>query len=176
MNILKVYDSKNYTQQMPVFEKYSVRGVIVRDGRIAMQKGKTGEYKILGGGVEPGEDLFDALCREVQEESGLVVIRESIREVGEILEKREDLYEKGTVYLCHSYFYFCDAKEEMVECRLTQSELAKGYHLCWATPEEIIAGNAPFVKQPWIYRDTEFIRMLKEKAFGEEEIKNVGNE
>lgn len=165
MKLLKVYDSKNYTDDMPVFEKYSVRGVIVRDGKIATQMGKDGDYKILGGGVEKGEDFSDALLREVQEESGLIIIKSSIKEVGEILERREDLYKKGTQYVCHSCFYFCDAEDELGETHMTASEIAKGYHLVWATPEEIIAGNQAFMHQPWICRDTEFVKMMKEGVF-----------
>lgn len=160
MKLLKVYDSRNYTDDMPVFEKYSVRGVIVRDGKIATQMGSAGDYKILGGGVEPGEDFSDALLREVQEESGLIIKKETIREVGEIREEREDLFQKGTKYVCHSFFYFCEAKEELGELHMTESEIAKGYHLVWATPEEIIDGNQSFLHQPWICRDTEFIRMM----------------
>lgn len=77
-----------------MFEKYSTRGVIIRDGKIATQHGSAGDYKILGGGVEPGEKLEDALIREVGEESGLIVIPESIRPIGEIVERRRDLFEK----------------------------------------------------------------------------------
>jgi 8-oxo-dGTP pyrophosphatase MutT (NUDIX family) len=162
MKLLKVYDSQDNTDEMPVFEKYSVRGVIVRDGKIATQMGNDGDYKILGGGVEKGEDFHDALLREVQEESGLIIKKDTIREVGEILEMREDLFTKGMKYVCHSCFYRCDARYELGETHMTESEIAKGYHLVWATPEEIIAGNQAFMDQPWICRDTEFVEMIKE--------------
>lgn len=76
MQILLTLDKKDYEEGMPVFEKYSTRGVIIRDGKIATQHGSAGDYKILGGGVEPGEKLEDALIREVGEESGLIVIPE----------------------------------------------------------------------------------------------------
>jgi 8-oxo-dGTP pyrophosphatase MutT (NUDIX family) len=163
MKLLKVYDSQNYTDDMPVFEKYSVRGVIVRDGKIATQMGAAGDYKILGGGVEPGEDFSDALLREVQEESGLLIKKETIREVGEILEMREDIFTRGLKYVCHSCFYLCDAREELGETHMTESEIAKGYHLVWATPEEIITGNRAFMDEPWIRRDTDFIKMIQEE-------------
>ena len=88
MQILLTLDKKDYEEGMPVFEKYSTRGVIIRDGKIATQHGSAGDYKILGGGVEPGEKLEDALIREVGEESGLIVIPESIRPIGEIVERR----------------------------------------------------------------------------------------
>lgn len=162
MKVLAVYDEKNYSEDMPEYERYCVRGIIIRDGKVATQKGRAGDYKILGGGMEPDEDIVLALAREVQEESGLVIIPETIREAGEIFEKREDLYEKGIKYICHTLFYLCDAEEELRETNMTASEIKKGYHLEWATFEEIIKGNKKFMHQPWIRRDTEFIRMLAE--------------
>lgn len=162
MRTLLSLDEKNYTDDMPVFEKYSVRGVIIRDGKIAMQKAGTGYFKILGGGVDKGETFEDALVREVQEESGLVVKRESIKEVGEIVEMREDLQKKGQKYVCHSVFFFCDAEDEMVETKLTLSEIREGFGLEWATPEEIIEVNSQTVDMPWVDRDTCFIKMLVE--------------
>lgn len=163
MRLLLTLDEHNYTPDLAVYEKYSTRAVIMRNGRIATQHGAAGDYKILGGGVEPGEDLHAALIREVQEESGLVVIPESIREIGEIVERRRDIFESDKIYVCHSCFFFCDAKEKMEETHMTESEIAKGFKLEWATPEEIIAGNAPFAKtQPWSYRDSKFIQMLPE--------------
>ena len=60
VQILLTLDKKDYEEGMPVFEKYSTRGVIIRDGKIATQHGSAGDYKILGGGVEPGEKLEDA--------------------------------------------------------------------------------------------------------------------
>ena len=71
MKTLLILDKKDYTEDMPVFEKFSTRAIIIRDGKIATQHGNAGDYKILGGGVEPGEDIHEALIREVQEETGL---------------------------------------------------------------------------------------------------------
>lgn len=165
MKTLLTLDQKDYTPDLQVREKYSTRAIIVKDGRIATQHGGAGEYKILGGGVESGEAFCDALCREVQEESGLIVIPETIREIGEIVERRLDIFNKEEIYVCHSLFYFCDVKSERTEAAMTESEIAKGYHLTWATAEEIISGNTPFFdSQPWIFRDTEMIRLLQKEG------------
>ena len=116
-----------------------------------------------GGHVESGESFVASVIREVQEESGLVVIPESIREIGEIVERRRDIFEPDKIYVCHSCFFFCDAAEELAQTHMTASEIAKGFKLEWATPEEILAGNTPFEQtQPWSYRDSRFIRMLPE--------------
>lgn len=163
MRVLETIDKGDYTSDLPVYEKYTVRAVIVRDGKIAVQQSKAGDYKILGGGVEQGESLTDALLREVQEESGLIVIPESIRPIGQIVEKRRDLFDPAMIYLCHSCFFFCDVREHMETMHMTESEREKGFHLVWAAPEEIMKGNEPFCEtQPWSYRDREFVRMLPE--------------
>jgi 8-oxo-dGTP pyrophosphatase MutT (NUDIX family) len=159
MKILFTLDKKDYEPEQPVFEKISTRAVIIRDGLIAVQKGKAGDYKLLGGGVEQGEDIKQALVREVREEAGLLVYPESIKEIGEVLEKRRDAFEPDMVFVCHSYFFFCNVKRNSVEPQLTQSEMEKGYHLVWATKDQILEGNSQFFdSQPWIYRDSEFIR------------------
>ena len=162
MRMLRVFDGKDYTEAMPVFKKHAVRAIIVRDGTIAMQRSREGEYKILGGGVDKGETFHEALAREVLEESGLMIKEETIREIGEVLEVRRDCFDPDLKYECHSFFYFCDAKEEMGEPAMTPSEIAKGFHLVWASPREIIEGNQAFLNQRWIYRDTEIIRMFYE--------------
>ena len=165
MEKIHIYDLKNYTDDMEEFEKFSVRAVIVRDGKIAAQKGRAGDYKILGGGIDKGETCTDAVLREVQEESGLLVIPESIRPIGEIEEKRRDRFEPDKIFHCHSMFFFCDVKAEMTSPHMTASEIEKGYHLVWASPEEIISGNQEFLNQPWIFRDTEFVQMYAEGKF-----------
>ena len=70
------FDEQNYKDTTSVFEKYTIRGIIVRDGKIAMQCSKEGEYKIPGGGMEAGETYVEALAREVKEETGLFIIPE----------------------------------------------------------------------------------------------------
>lgn len=86
MELLKKFDAQNYKDTTSVFEKYTIRGIIVRDGKIAMQCSKEGEYKIPGGGMEAGETYVEALAREVKEETGLFIIPEKAVELGEILE------------------------------------------------------------------------------------------
>ena len=78
MELLKKFDAQNYKDTTSVFEKYTIRGIIVRDGKIAMQCSKEGEYKIPGGGMEAGETYVEALAREVKEETGLFIIHTSL--------------------------------------------------------------------------------------------------
>ena len=160
MEILKKFDAQNYKDTTSVFEKYTIRGIIVRDGKIAMQCSKEGEYKIPGGGMEAGETYVEALAREVKEETGLFIIPEKAVGLGEILEVRKDIFDDTKKFICHSLFYYCEETGEEVPIHLTKSEIAKGYYLKWATPQEIYDTNIAMEKDPWIIRDTAFIKMI----------------
>lgn len=164
MKTLLVFDDKNYTEDMPVCEKFAARGVILRDGKLAVQKGRAGDCKILGGGMEPQEKAEDALYREVLEEAGLFIIKDTIQGLGMISEIREDIFTKGIKFVCHTSFYRCEILEETTTAHMTQSEIEKGYHLEWLTPEEIIQNNEQFLHQPWIKRDTAFVQLLLDGA------------
>ena len=110
MKILATFDARDYEGTTGIYEKYSIRAIIVRDGRLAMQCSQEGEYKIPGGGQEPGEN-YDVLDRQAP-------------------------------------------------LSLTPSEIAKGYQLKWATPEEVYHRNILIEKDSWIIRDTAFVKML----------------
>lgn len=160
MRILATFDARDYQGTTDIYEKYSVRAIIVRDGKLAMQCSRDGEYKIPGGGQETGEDYTQTLIREVREETGLSVIADTICELGEIVELRRDIFDKTKKYVCHSLFYHCKVEEGQVPMNLTPSEMAKGYELKWATPKEVYERNILIEKDPWIIRDTAFVKML----------------
>lgn len=160
MKRLLTLDLKNYTDDMPVIEKHTVRAVIFRGGKMAMQQSGKGEYKIPGGGVEGSESHLQTLLREVREETGLIVIPSSVEEIGEILELREDVFNPGRKYICHSYFYFCGVEDKAVDTEMTESEIAKGFHPVWEYPKVICEVNDEIQGSSWQKRDTEFVRML----------------
>ena len=113
--------------------------------------------------MEKGETLFQTLAREVREEVGLVVIESSVKEIGEVLELREDLKQPGQKYINHSYYYFCDVEDEELEPQMTPSEIREGFQLKWATLDEIIETNNSMTVGKPIMRDTQFLMWLKEQ-------------
>ena len=162
MQTIFVLDEKNYTEDMPVFERYGVRAIIQRDGLFAMQQSNTGEYKIPGGGMDKGETIAEALAREVREETGLVIKIETMQELGEILDVHKDIFDGKSKYVAHSLHYSCDVEDELVETAMTESEIAKGFHLAWADIDTIIETNERLMKENWQLRDTKFLKWYKE--------------
>ena len=96
MKLLTCFDEKNYSDTTKILEKTNIRGIVCIDGKLAMQRGNDGVYKIPGGGAEPGESNIETLRRELREEVGLVLVEDSLIELGEIIETRRDIFDEDT--------------------------------------------------------------------------------
>ena len=142
MKRLLTIDAADYTDDMPVYVKHTVRAIIEKDGKYAMQQSGTGEYKIPGGGVENGESHEETLEREVLEETG------------------RDIFETNVKYECHTYFYYCDVEDKICDVCMTESEIEKGFHPVWAAAEDIIAANRRIGDAVTSNRDTSFMELL----------------
>ena len=140
MKLLFSIDKKNYDENAPVFRRPSVRGIILREGKVAMMHSlKYGYYKLPGGGIEPGETLEETLIREVAEEAGLQVIPQSIRELGYV-----QRIEKGwdeDIFIQENYYFFCDAEEALLPQQLDDYEAEERFTLAFVSPDEAMAVN-----------------------------------
>lgn len=160
MKLLDVLDEKNYTDEMEVFEVTHSRALICVEGLYAMQRAKSGEYKLPGGRLEQGETPIHALIREVEEETGLLVSEESIEEIGEIIEIRKDVFDDSKKYICHSLYYRCNVKNERGSLRRSQNEIEKGLELKWIGANEMISSNKALELEESRQRDTKFMEMI----------------
>ena len=152
-----------------VFSRPSVRGIIIRDGRVAMVESRKYHYwKFPVGGIEEGESLTDTLIREVREEAGLEVIPESIREYGHVLRvERSDRF-PDTRFEQENYYFLCDVKDGIIAQDLDDYERDESFTLSFIEPGKAIQDNLELDHGPkernMIRREAMVLEMLMEEG------------
>jgi 8-oxo-dGTP pyrophosphatase MutT (NUDIX family) len=140
MRILFEMDKKDYVPHGSVFNRPSARAIIIKDRKIAMVYSKKyNYYKFPGGGIEAGESIEDALIREVLEETGLGVIRDSIQEYGQV--RRIQKGTKEDIFMQDNYYFLCQVKEDMEQQHLDKYEADEGFTLEFLEPQFAIDVN-----------------------------------
>ena len=161
--VLGVIDRKNYEKEWPQQERIAVRGLIEKDGKYALiYSRKYGDYKFPGGGMEQGETREETLLREVEEETGLLVLPASIRYFGKTIEYKKGK-KNGICLEQISHYYFCQVSEELGACNLDEYEKRFGYELAWMPLAEAVEVNDIIntrTELPWQDRDTYIMRLL----------------
>ena len=167
MKQLFCVDLKDYEENWPHSKRPSVRGIIWRDGKLAMVHSlKYDYYKFPGGGIE-GEEAHEAtLIREVKEETGLVVKPETIKEYGYVLRLQKSDYLADTVFEQENFYYICEVEEIAGEQKLDDYEAEEGFTLEFVTPEEAIRTNRDCHCTEWdkamVERETKVLEGLRE--------------
>jgi ADP-ribose pyrophosphatase YjhB (NUDIX family) len=153
-------------EQIPVemVATYTVRSAaraVVFDsvGRIALlHVTRHGYYKLPGDGIEPGEDIVEALTRECREEIGCsIFVGESLGEVHEYRSK----FSQHQI----SYCFIAHVEGEIGMPTFTADEVADGFTLEWYVPEQarmIMGSQSPidYVGQFIALRDTAILELI----------------
>ena len=166
MKRLFTIDLKDYNPEWPHSTRPSVRAIILRDGKLALvHNGKFDYYMFPGGGIEAGETHEETLIREVKEESGLVVIPESIKEYGSALRLSKSSHFENTVFEQENFYYLCDVQEEWDTPEFDVHEIEEQYSLVFVTLEEAIRKNrfddhGEENGGVWIERETRIMELL----------------
>lgn len=161
---------KDYESTRRVFSRPSVRSLIIRGGKIAMVHSlKYDYYKFPGGGIEEGETLSDALIRETLEESGLVVIPESIREYGVVRRIQKSDREDIDIFLQDNFYFLCDAEDAVASQRLDNYEFEERFTLEFVSPDTAIKTNRNNDHGPkcpvMLERENRVLEMLKDEGY-----------
>ncbi len=163
MRVLFELDKKDYDENGTCFVRPSVRGIIVKDGEIAMVHSlKYDYYKFPGGGAEPDEEHQETLIREVKEEVGLVVIPDSIREFGLVHRKQKGKIED--IFVQDNFYYLCDVEPEIEMQKLDDYEEEEEFTLEYVTPQHAIDRNR-FGEHGTKNDDPMFIMMIEREVY-----------
>ena len=167
MKELFYMDRQNYNPEGKVYERPSARAIIIRDGKVLLNYvSKHDCYEFPGGGIEAGETPERAVQREVAEETGRVIVPESIREFGMVIRRQQDSKDPDGIFEQKNYYYFCDITNETVPRKPDEHEILDGAEPVWvkALDTAIERNRIAFerIGEPFIQREMRVMKMAEE--------------
>ncbi|MDR2932762.1 MAG: NUDIX domain-containing protein [Oscillospiraceae bacterium] len=113
-------------------DRTAARGILVKDGKIALMRvGKLDCHKLPGGGAEGQETPEETFVRELMEETGY---RARITHDLGVVDEH-----KAKTGFCQRSFCFAGEAEAYAGSALTQNERDLGYGLEWMAASEALA-------------------------------------
>ncbi len=171
MRTLFVIDKKNYIENGSVGYRPSVRGIIIKDDKIALiYSKKFNYYKFPGGGIDEGESHIQTLIREVKEESGLDVKPNTIKEFGYVQRIEKGMIED--IFVQENFYYLCETDDTIGSQSLDDYEDEEGFELQFVTPQYAIDVNEKGIHDEksrkstfngMLERDTRVLKMIIEE-------------
>ena len=162
-------DLHDYTEdECTVFRRPSARGIIIKDGKIALVYSKAENYyKFPGGGIKDDEDKRTALIREVREETGLIVVPETIKEFGSVIRRQKSNYSLNTIFEQENYYYICETEIEVKNQKLDDYEKEAGFILRLVNIDDAIKTNEEYnstdqFNEIMIKRDLKVLKLVKD--------------
>lgn len=126
-------DRQNYNPEGKVYRRPSARAIILKDGKVLLNYlSKYNCYEFPGGGIEAGETPECAVQREVAEETGRIVVPESVREFGIVIRRQQDSNDPDGIFEQENYYYLCDVTDECVPRKPDEHEIRDGAEPVWA--------------------------------------------
>ena len=161
-------DRRDYRPDGKVYERPSARAIILKDGKVLLNHvAKHDCYEFPGGGIEAGETPEDAMRREVAEETGRIVVPESIREFGIVIRRQRDSKDPDGIFEQRNYYYFCEVTDEEVPRKPDEHEIVEGAEPVWVETLVIPAyrNRKAFERdgEPFIQREMRVMDMADEE-------------
>lgn len=168
MRSLFEIDTKDYDINGTTVSRPSARGIIIKDGKLAMIHSiKYDYYKFPGGGIEKNEQKENALIREVLEETGLDVIPQTIKEYGMVHRIQKGDYED--VFIQDNFYYLCDVEDNVHEQKLDDYEKEEKFTLEYVSPKQVIDANkacaSKAADQIMLERECKVIGILAQEGY-----------
>ena len=125
--------------KQPKIAQHVASLILERDNHILLLRKparKGGDYGLIGGRIDPGESVLDALIREVYEEAAIHILPENLRLVHIIHRYRNE----SDIF--HFFFYASDWQGE-----LRNREPSKAQYLKWFAYDQLPEKIAPPILQ-----------------------------
>ncbi|RUO63387.1 NUDIX domain-containing protein [Pseudidiomarina planktonica] len=149
--------------------RQAVRGIVMRDDEILLlYTERYDDFSFPGGGVDEGESLIPALKRELQEETGVLVVGEP-KPFGMVSEYQPYWKPQWPIMYQKSYWYQCEVALETTATKMEHYEIANGMRPQWVKLTDAINHNqqvlqaAPATMGLSIHRETHVLKQLAQK-------------
>ena len=150
MRLLFEMDLKDYASCTHRFVRNSARSIVIENGKAAMiHSVKYDYYKFPGGGIEEGEGQIEAMIRETREESGLIVIPESVVEYGYVHRIQRSDKDETECFVQDNFYYLCRVQNDAATQCLDDYEAEEDYTLEYVDPKLAIMKNRNVAYSPY---------------------------
>ena len=170
MRLLFEIDKIDYDLNGVAFIRNSARCINIRNGLVAMVHSiKYDYYKFPGGGIEEDESPENAMIRETQEEAGLIVIPESVKEYGYVHRIQKSDHDDADYFVQDNYYYFCDVEEVIHSQDLDDYEADEKFTLEYVKADKAISINRNVSHGPkdqtMLEREARVLELLREEGY-----------
>lgn len=170
MRLLFNMDANDYDKNGRAFVRHSARCITIQNGRVAMVHSlKYDYYKFPGGGIEQNETKIQALIRETEEEAGLVIVPESIREFGYVHRVEKSDHMDADYFVQDNFYYLCEVQKAKTSQKLDDYEADEHFTLEWVEPDKAIVVNRTVdhgpKEQNMLEREARVLEILKAEGY-----------
>lgn len=161
-----------FNSSLRTFTRFAVRAIVKKDEQILLLYTKRyNDFSLPGGGVHDGENIYEALHRELKEETGArdIIINNEFGMIDEYRPYNRNEYEQ--MYM-RSYIFECEIASTMDAPQMEKHELANGMSARWINIHEAIEHNCQVIsrneetKGMSIERETLILKMISKKSIG----------
>lgn len=159
-------DLHDYKEDGRVGRRFTERGIIRKGELYLFIFDKLGHYSFPGGGKDEGEKPQETLIREMQEETGYDVVKDTIKHYLTVFERRRGRYDD--ILEMNSQFYCCQVSDKEGAKNLSAYEAEHEYKNRWVTLEEAYRVNKEVLDREdcsFIVRDTKVMEILLNEAY-----------
>lgn len=130
-------DTKNI--DLSSFTRKAARAIIIKDKKVLVLKSDNKEVKLPGGGLEANESFYEALVREVKEETGYKVL--SAKEVGSINTFALSKQSKGEIFKMQSKYFLVEVNDLRENTNFQGYEITENFRPVFMDINEMISIN-----------------------------------